>query len=317
MSDATAAAAGEPPTCPVCGEGRWSLRYRLSRFRVLACEDCEQVYLWPRLDPDEIKQLFSSLYTEGEGSVPELKSYYDFTFEDRPENPLVQLYESWLDRVEARMAPGKVLDIGCGTGLFLAVARRRGWATQGVDECEEALEHARGHFQLDVSAGEFAGLAPGEQRFDLVTMWDVLEHARQPVALLAKAREVLRPEGRLALSTPRQDSVLDDLAGLAYRVSGGRITAPLEKFYIEQHFLYFTPRSLTATLARAGFGVEELRAELTDLRRLALATPMRLVLQTLFAAARLWGRENRMFVLARPHAGASVHKGASEAFSSG
>ena len=60
------------------------------------------VYLWPRLDERTVREMFTRLYTEGEGSVPELRSYYDFTYEDRRDNPLVQLYEHWLDGIEAQ-----------------------------------------------------------------------------------------------------------------------------------------------------------------------------------------------------------------------
>ena len=89
------------------------------------------------------------------------------------------------------------------------------------------------------------------------------------------------------------------LAGALYRLSGGRVTAPLEKFYIEQHFVYFTPATLADSLARAGLALIALRRELTDLRRLTLAPPTRLALHALFAASRVLGRENRLLAVAR------------------
>jgi hypothetical protein len=134
-------------------------------------------------------------------------------------------------------------------------------------------------------------------------MWDIIEHTRDPVSLLRTARKSLAPGGVIGLSTPNQRSILDVVAGAMYRLSGGRITAPLEKFYIEQHFLYFSPRTLEDALARAGLAVVELERELTDLRRLSLSPPMRLALEALFAAARLTGLENRIFALARAAGG--------------
>jgi SAM-dependent methyltransferase len=293
VSDASA------PRCPVCEGDRASLRYRITRFEILDCEACGLVYLWPPPGPDEIRAMFSQLYTTGEGSVPELRSYYGFCYDDAPANPLVQCYERWLDALERQRAPGTLLDVGCGTGLFLAVARRRGWQPHGIDECEEALRHARTHFGLEVWHGEFAALAASGRRFDAITGWDVIEHAREPVALLRSARACLAPGGVVGLSTPNQRSILDLVAGALYRLSGGRFTAPLEKFYIEQHFLYYTPRTLADSLARAGLEPVELRRELTDLRRLTLAPPVRAGLHALFALARLLGRENRLFAVAR------------------
>ena len=115
------------PRCLVCGSTASKQRYRITRFRVISCLDCDQIYLDPLPTEDEIRALFENLYTVGDGSVPELKDYYGFCFDDEPDNPLVQQYEEWLEKIEAVCPPGRVLDVGCGTGLFLSVARRRGW----------------------------------------------------------------------------------------------------------------------------------------------------------------------------------------------
>jgi len=275
------------------------LRYRITRFEILDCRACTLVYLWPQPSADEIKAMFATLYTTGEGSVPELRDYYGYCYEDEPGNPLVKLYERWLDALERIRPPGRLLDVGCGTGLFLAVARRRGWQPFGIDDCDEATRHAREHFGLAVESGDFGDFAAAGHRFDAITGWDIIEHARAPVELLKAMRRCLAPGGVVGLSTPNQRSILDVVAGLIYRASGGRITKPLEKFYIEQHFLYLTPVTLTRALARAGLEVVELRRELTDLSRLTLSPVTRLGLETLFAAARMTGLENRLFVTAR------------------
>jgi len=286
--------------CPVCGTPASHLRYSITRFRIYDCASCALVYLWPQIDDDEVRELFERLYTEGEGSVPELATYYDFTWSDAPSNPLVQLYERWLDALERERPPGRLLDIGCGTGLFLAVARRRGWQPYGVDDCTPAIAHARDHFGLDVWNGHFTDFVAREGlRFDAISMWDIIEHSRAPVALLAAARSVLAPGGVIAISTPNQRSILDLIAGLLYRASRGRITRPLEKFYIEQHFLYFDPDTLCLALDRAGLATVRLDRELTELRRLSLSRAERLLLEALFLAARLVGLENRLFAIAR------------------
>jgi SAM-dependent methyltransferase len=266
---------------------------------VRQCDACSQVYLHPLPGPEEIRTLFESLYTSGDGSVPELKDYYGFCFDDEPGNPLVQQYELWLDEIEKVRPPGRVLDVGCGTGLFLAVARRRGWQPFGVDESLEATRHARTHFGLDVWVGEFGSFAENGERFDLVTGWDVIEHARDPVDLLRSARRCLAPDGLVSLSTPNQRSILELIAGPLYRLSGGRIKAPLEKYYIEQHFLYFTPDTFRSCLERAGLAIAQLDLESTDLRRLAISPLVRLGLESMVLAARLIGRQNRLFVVAR------------------
>jgi 2-polyprenyl-3-methyl-5-hydroxy-6-metoxy-1,4-benzoquinol methylase len=284
--------------CPLCGDPDAQLRYRLTKFRVYDCSRCNLIYIWPQLSEPTVREMFSRLYKGGEGSVPELKSYYDFTYDDSPANPLVQLYEQWLDAIERERSPGRILDIGCGTGLFLAVARQRGWEPHGVDACSDATAYARDHFGLEVWDGEFTDFSSAKTSFDAITMWDIIEHARDPLTLLRAARRQLSPRGVLGISTPNQRSILDVVAGGMYRLSGSCIARPLEKFYIEQHFLYFSEDTLRDTLRRAGLEVVQLRRELTDLRRLTLSAPVRLLLQALFAAARISGLENRLFALA-------------------
>lgn len=285
--------------CLICGSTSAAERYAITRFRVMACRECEQVFLDPLPSFDEIRVLFESLYTTGDGSVPELKHYYQYCFDDEPSNPLVQQYEEWLGKIEAHKKPGRVLDIGCGTGLFLSVARRRGWEPHGIDESIEATDHARNHFGLEPWVGEFESFAGENERFDLITGWDVIEHSRDPVGLMRSARRCLASDGIVSLSTPNQRSMLDLVAGFLYRASGGRVIRPLEKFYIEQHFLYFTPDTLRQCLERAGLELTVLDLEETDLRRLAISPATRLGLETMFLAGRLLGRENRLFIIAR------------------
>lgn len=265
----------------------------------MGCDACDQIFLDPLPNGEEIRKLFESLYTTGDGSVPELKEYYGYCFDDEPDNPLVQQYEEWLAKIEEVKAPGRVLDVGCGTGLFLSVARRRGWEPFGIDESVEATDHARSHFGLSPWVGEFEAFSGEGIEFDLITGWDVIEHSRDPVGLMEYSRKCLAPDGVVALSTPNQHSILDLVAGAMYRASGGRLTKPLEKFYIEQHFLYFTPQSLRRCLARAGLEVTRLDRELTDLRRLTISPLVRLGLQSMFLASRLLARENRIFAIAR------------------
>jgi SAM-dependent methyltransferase len=274
----------------------------LPQFAIYACEACAQVYLSPLPSEEKIRAMFSQLYTTGEGSVAELRSYYSFCYDDVPTNPLVQLYERWLAALERFHPPGTLLDIGCGAGLFLAVARRRGWRPFGVDDCAEATTHARERFGLDVQTGDFSDFAGNGRQFDAITMWDIIEHARQPVELLAAVRGCVAPGGVVGMSTPNQRSILDLVAGALYRLSAGRITSPLEKFYIDQHFLYFTPTTLAQALGRAGLDIVHLERELTDLRRLELTPPARLVVHGLFWAARRTGLENRLFAVARTNA---------------
>src|SRR5439155_21727348 len=63
------------PLCPVCRSAAAHVRYRLPRYSIFRCAACTQAYLWPLPSPEDVRATFAMLYTSGEGSVPELKSY--------------------------------------------------------------------------------------------------------------------------------------------------------------------------------------------------------------------------------------------------
>ena len=142
--------------------------------------------------------------------------------------------------------PPLVLDVGCGVGLLLDEARRRGWRTQGVELSDWGVRRAR-HLGLDVFQGtlEEAGFAPNS--YDAVFMIDVLEHLADPVRTLARVAQVLRPGGVLCLVTPDADSA-------AARVLGRRWWGMLPG-----HVVLFPHRRLCELLRTVGFGIRSQR----------------------------------------------------------
>ncbi len=136
----------------------------------------------------------------------------------------------------------RLLDVGCATGALLLEAARAGYRPEGLEPSEEVAGRTRTRTGLPVLAGtiEDAPLAPG--RYDVVTLFDVLEHLPRPVPPLARIHAALRPGGTLAVTVP-------DVGCLWARVSGRHwpLVTPHE------HLVYFTRRTLQRTLLRAGF----------------------------------------------------------------
>src|SRR5207253_8058958 len=93
--------------------------------------------------------------------------------------------------------PGRLLDFGCGNGSFLHRVRKQGWDATGLDVARLAVQGARN----ETSAGVLVGTLPHPEllpaSFDVVTMWHALEHVHDPLAVLAEARRLLAPGGRL------------------------------------------------------------------------------------------------------------------------
>jgi SAM-dependent methyltransferase len=102
---------------------------------------------------------------------------------------------------------GRLLDVGCGTGAFLSAARDAGYEVTGIDFAEDVVQFAGSRFGLDsvhaVSLESFAAQQdPGS--FDVITLFEVLEHQGDPTAFMASIKRLLRPQGFVVLSVPNR-----------------------------------------------------------------------------------------------------------------
>jgi len=156
-----------------------------------------------------------------------------------------QLYQRHLPTLES-LRPYRqtnwLLDVGAGAGLFLHAAQRDGWQVQGVELARSGVEFARSRLGLDVIQGQMTEVELPDERYDVVTLQETIEHLLDPLADLREVHRVLRPGGVVSLTTPNFNS-------LAYKLIGREwsVLSPGE------HLFYFIPQTLRAMLERAGF----------------------------------------------------------------
>ncbi len=223
-------------SCPVCAsehpelfldgddheislESVGSSRTLLSHGRILRCSACGLGYRAFRPREDQL----AALYRAADDSMYEAEMPNRWRTALRHKN----IVERHLP------AKGSLLDVGCASGAFLRTMRDSGWQIQGVDPA--ASQYLRAQRTL----GENACLqqcvlqeAHLPTKFDLVTMWDVLEHVVDPVKFLSLAASHLKDGGYLMLNVPRIDSI-------AARILGSRWPVLLA-----EHLCYFTVPSL-------------------------------------------------------------------------
>jgi len=132
--------------------------------------------------------------------------------------------------------------VGCSIGLFLDLARDRGWDGLGLELAPRALAYARETYGLEVLdiLLEDAGFEP--ESFDAVGLLSVLEHANEPRRMLADCARVLRPGGAIAIVVPNVDSLACRVLHEQARTFDGR-----------NHLIYFSPATLADMLRRSGF----------------------------------------------------------------
>ncbi len=196
--------------------------------RVVRCRGCGLVYTNPRL----LEQSIDEAYAVVE----------DPTYVAETEGRRLTFAKS-LDLLgDYRAGRGRLLDIGCYTGVFLLIAQSRGWKAVGLEPSRWACRLARQQ-GLEVHEGTIAEAPWPTQSFDVITMWDVLEHLANPLEDLRRVRSLMMSGGHLALTTV-------DLDSLSARLFGSRWW-----WLMEMHLYYFTRDTVTQLLNKAGFEV--------------------------------------------------------------
>lgn len=133
----------------------------------------------------------------------------------------------------------KVLDIGCGGGLFLSLLKREGAQTAGIELSDSRASYASAKHELEVHKRPIESdfwQKGYENYFDAVALWDVIEHVNYPLLTLQSAVNVLRKGGLLLIDTPCRDSFYHQVGDLTYRLSGGRFPTFLNAMYSSHVF---------------------------------------------------------------------------------
>jgi SAM-dependent methyltransferase len=235
--------------CPLCGRGN-ILTIDLAA-NICLCEPCGYVFDNPRPTVEELVRFYSQ------------PAKYDSWLGE--ESARDQLWARRLKLLLPAMKPGSVLDVGAGIGQFLHLARPHFSSVHGTEVSESAIEIARKKYGLDLRQGEIQAVDFGEQQFDNVTLFHVLEHVPNPRLVVQRCAELLAPGGILVIAVPNdvlslRSRVRRLRASLGFRSgkNGGRLGLPklvLDGSLAEIHLSHFTPDSLQNLVERCGFSV--------------------------------------------------------------
>jgi len=200
-------------------------------FSVVVCQNCGLIYTNPRPSQSALKEYYP-------------KEYYKSVLR------VGQSHDDWLKfrrRYEQTFQfkrTGKILDIGCSDGGFLEFMQGRGYRVQGVEIDKSCVEYAKAQRGLNIFWGCLKEARFLDQSFDVVVMWDVLEHMPDPMATLLEVRRILRHDGLLLIGAPNIDSWEAKLFGS-------------EWFGLEvpRHLYHFSPSTLEKILKKSGFKI--------------------------------------------------------------
>lgn len=199
-------------------------------YTIVRCRRCGLVYTNPRRKAgdilDDYEHVEDQLYLEErQGRV--------LTFR-RNLHPL--------ERLAPPLNGARLLDVGCHIGVFVEIAGERGWDACGVEPSRWAAAQAQARgLQVITSTLRQAAFPPDS--FDVVTMWDVIEHLPDPRGEITEVYRILKPGGLLAVHTINIESLFARLMGHHW------------PWLMEMHLFYFSPRTLRRMVEEVGFRV--------------------------------------------------------------
>ncbi|MBS1902655.1 MAG: methyltransferase domain-containing protein [Bacteroidetes bacterium] len=232
--------------CDFCGADDYTKRYEKRGFWMVQCNHCGLVYTNPRLTQEKISALYDADYFQGHGfdeSVNYVKEVNEhsgkerFTLDDWDCDCIASLIAS-----HGPSANGaKLLEIGCGTGVWLDKARKHGFDCHGLELSEYAAGFVRNMgIPVETKSIEDANFAEGS--FDVIVMREVIEHLPHPLQSLQTVHKWLRSGGVLFMATGNYDCPERKLKGSDW-------------FYFmpEGHLTVFSNKTMTAYLKKVGF----------------------------------------------------------------
>lgn len=180
----------EPRRCPYC-QDRAAPGLMVGGTRFFSCPRCLLAFRAGLEVPENVQRM--RRYYENdffrELAWDQLEGFRDGVFRDA------------LDRIERRVPRGRLLDVGCGCGFFLREAQARGWQVKGLDPSRESIDYLNAMLGPVGVAGTLENFDPGE-RYDVITMINVLDHLVDPWKDVNRAAALLRPGGLLYLRLP-------------------------------------------------------------------------------------------------------------------
>lgn len=267
--------------CPLCGAEERRLVHHAAldvnlghagRFDIVECARCAVRYIDPRpvgamlaayyagTDKSAYPnhQVGSDLALPPPGARHVLHAEQGWPAPDGPAPSSAELAvaRAWLQHDDRRhrippwVGQGRLLDVGCGTGSYLASMAALGLSVTGVDLFEDVAREVSARYGIPVHAGELPAvdLPPGS--FDIVTLWHMVEHLPNPGQVIARARELLAPGGVLMLGVPVYDCDEEALLGAAWL-----------GYDVPRHLLTFSRARLKSFLTELGLAVEWMASE--------------------------------------------------------
>ncbi len=223
--------------CRVCGSSNFKKKFKKYNFWIVECQDCSLIIT--NFSPD--KNFYQDFYKKDYFIQGENKrSYDDYSTEKKSLN---QTFKCRIDSLSIKKeSQGNALDFGCAYGYFLQ-QMPSSWNKFGIEISSHAAQKAKkNNPDASIKIGKLESNTFPREKFDLITMWDVIEHLNNPKQDLKIIFDLLKGSGRFALSTGNVNSLLAKILGKKWHL-----------YNPPQHLSYFSPKTIKTLLSSIGF----------------------------------------------------------------
>ncbi len=221
--------------CSLCSSSDASFYTNKNNFNLYKCSSCGLIFISPI--PESIGVYDDSYFSGAEKGF----GYVDY---DADKEPMIPTFNKYIDILhEMGVRGGSLLDIGAATGFFMNIAKNRGFVVTGVEFSNYAAEKGR-KLGLNLITGDLISQKFPDESFDVITMFDVIEHVPNPKEIIFEVKRILKKGGVVIINTPDAESLWAKVLGKHWQL----IMPP-------EHINYFSPKNLGDYFTENGFRV--------------------------------------------------------------
>jgi len=226
--------------CILCDSSHTTALFERWEGAVVKCRDCALIFQSPRVSKDRYLDEVRKHYSDVDPCLRVAHSRH-------------RLYKKLLNQIEhLKRKKARLLDVGCGAGYFLSLAKDNGWKAYGLELNPDLVEKGIHDYGLDIQCSDFEESDFSKDYFDVITLWNVFDELYDPLKGILKIKRFLRPGGIIYLRTPNG----------AFHLFTYRIQQVLRKLHLAHlmphqssifHIFNFSNKTLKQILSHNGF----------------------------------------------------------------
>ncbi|MCH8004062.1 MAG: class I SAM-dependent methyltransferase [Nanoarchaeota archaeon] len=232
--------------CNLCNSDSTRIFMKVDGFNIVKCKNCDLIYVNPRLKFNELEKIYKNkIYFNNQSFKDTNYTFYGYENYLLEKKDIIYTFIRRLNVIEKYKKPGTLLDIGCALGFFLELALKRGWKARGIEISKVAAGYAKKHQKSPVFNGTLEEVNYKKESFDVITIFDVIEHVPNPKKTILQIKNLLKPGGIISITTPNIGSLPAKILGKKWE----------EVRRVREHIYYFSDKTLNRLLKESGFKI--------------------------------------------------------------